>query len=212
VKVMEATSDDKQVLFIKVLRIFIRPGWGMYFRTRRYIHVDIMKMTGLRQGPDSEVGIPASSPPSTTELLQSGRRRFRIEEGTGAGLSRGQQQVRLVQEARAGRARPAEEREAVPLAGRNVRVWQWQPSRRCRKTRTQNSEDPEYAAFRQHERFVRREQLLPAMPETSDTPSSQNLTRTDVALRKLTIDEWDQRGAERFVAWKTPTSTNSWRE
>jgi hypothetical protein len=33
---MEAPSDDKQVLSIKVLRIFIRPGWGMYFRTRRY--------------------------------------------------------------------------------------------------------------------------------------------------------------------------------
>jgi hypothetical protein len=30
---MENTSDDKQVLFIKVRRIFIRPGWGMYFVT-----------------------------------------------------------------------------------------------------------------------------------------------------------------------------------
>jgi hypothetical protein len=29
-KAMEATSDDKQVLSTKVLRIFIRPGWGMY--------------------------------------------------------------------------------------------------------------------------------------------------------------------------------------
>jgi hypothetical protein len=28
---MEATSDDKQVLSTKVLRIFIRPGWGMYW-------------------------------------------------------------------------------------------------------------------------------------------------------------------------------------
>jgi hypothetical protein len=35
-KAIEATSDDKQVLFIKVLRIFIKPGWGMYFLTRRY--------------------------------------------------------------------------------------------------------------------------------------------------------------------------------
>jgi hypothetical protein len=35
VKVMEATSDDKQVLSIKVLRIFIRPDWGMYLLTRR---------------------------------------------------------------------------------------------------------------------------------------------------------------------------------
>jgi hypothetical protein len=35
-KAMEATSDDKQVSSIKVLRIFIIPGWGMYFRTRRY--------------------------------------------------------------------------------------------------------------------------------------------------------------------------------
>jgi hypothetical protein len=35
-KAMEATSDDKQVSSIKVLRIFIRPGWGMYFQTRRY--------------------------------------------------------------------------------------------------------------------------------------------------------------------------------
>jgi hypothetical protein len=31
VKVMEATSDDKQVLHITVLCIFMKPGWGMYF-------------------------------------------------------------------------------------------------------------------------------------------------------------------------------------
>jgi hypothetical protein len=35
-KALEATSDDKQVLSIKVLRIFIRPGWGMYLSIRRY--------------------------------------------------------------------------------------------------------------------------------------------------------------------------------
>jgi hypothetical protein len=33
---MKVTSDDKQVLFIKVVRIFIRPGWGMYLSIRRY--------------------------------------------------------------------------------------------------------------------------------------------------------------------------------
>jgi hypothetical protein len=33
---METTSDDKQFLLIKVLRTFIRPGWGMYFPTGRY--------------------------------------------------------------------------------------------------------------------------------------------------------------------------------
>jgi hypothetical protein len=33
---MEATSDDKQVLYIKVLPIFIIRGWGIYFRTRWY--------------------------------------------------------------------------------------------------------------------------------------------------------------------------------
>jgi hypothetical protein len=33
---MKATLDDKQVLSLKVLRIFMRPGWGIYFRTRRY--------------------------------------------------------------------------------------------------------------------------------------------------------------------------------
>jgi hypothetical protein len=33
---MKATPDDKQVLFIKVLRIFIRPGWGMYLSIRWY--------------------------------------------------------------------------------------------------------------------------------------------------------------------------------
>jgi hypothetical protein len=33
-KAMEATSDNKQVLSIKVLRNFIRPGWGMYLSTR----------------------------------------------------------------------------------------------------------------------------------------------------------------------------------
>jgi hypothetical protein len=35
-KAIEAPSDDKQVLYIKVLHTFIRPGWSMYFRTRRY--------------------------------------------------------------------------------------------------------------------------------------------------------------------------------
>jgi hypothetical protein len=32
---MEATSDDKEFLHIKVLRIFIRRGWRMYFSIRR---------------------------------------------------------------------------------------------------------------------------------------------------------------------------------
>jgi hypothetical protein len=35
-KAMEATSDDKQVFCIKVLRIFIIPGFGMYLSIRRY--------------------------------------------------------------------------------------------------------------------------------------------------------------------------------
>jgi hypothetical protein len=34
-KAMEAPSDDKQVLYIKVVGIFIRPGWGMYLSIRR---------------------------------------------------------------------------------------------------------------------------------------------------------------------------------
>jgi hypothetical protein len=34
---METTSDDKQVLSMKVLCIFIRLGWRMCFPTRRYI-------------------------------------------------------------------------------------------------------------------------------------------------------------------------------
>jgi hypothetical protein len=34
---MDAMSDDKQVLSIKVLGIFIRPGWGIYLLTRRYV-------------------------------------------------------------------------------------------------------------------------------------------------------------------------------
>jgi hypothetical protein len=38
---METTSDDKQVLCIKVLRIFIRPGWGIYLLTRRYRSYDL---------------------------------------------------------------------------------------------------------------------------------------------------------------------------
>jgi hypothetical protein len=33
---METTSEDKQILSRKVLRIFIRPGYGMYLFTRRY--------------------------------------------------------------------------------------------------------------------------------------------------------------------------------
>jgi hypothetical protein len=33
---METTSDDKNFLHIKVLRILIRRGWRMYFPTRRY--------------------------------------------------------------------------------------------------------------------------------------------------------------------------------
>jgi hypothetical protein len=33
---METTSDDKQILSIKVLRTFIISGWGMYFPTGRY--------------------------------------------------------------------------------------------------------------------------------------------------------------------------------
>jgi hypothetical protein len=34
---METTSEDKQILSRKVLRIFIRPGYGMYLFTRRYL-------------------------------------------------------------------------------------------------------------------------------------------------------------------------------
>jgi hypothetical protein len=45
---MEAPSDDKQFLSRKVLRIFIRPGWGMYFRTRRY-HAEICEVKNIPQ-------------------------------------------------------------------------------------------------------------------------------------------------------------------
>jgi hypothetical protein len=34
-KAMQATSDDKQVLSITVMRIFIRPGWGKYLSITR---------------------------------------------------------------------------------------------------------------------------------------------------------------------------------
>jgi hypothetical protein len=33
---METISDDKQVLSLKIMRILIRPGWGMYLLTRWY--------------------------------------------------------------------------------------------------------------------------------------------------------------------------------
>jgi hypothetical protein len=39
---MEARSDDKQVLSMKVLRIFIRPGWGMDLLTRQYLPVMVL--------------------------------------------------------------------------------------------------------------------------------------------------------------------------
>jgi hypothetical protein len=38
---METMSDDKQILYIKVMRILIRRGWRMYFPTGRYLHVSI---------------------------------------------------------------------------------------------------------------------------------------------------------------------------
>jgi hypothetical protein len=41
-------SDDKQVLSIKVLRIFIRPGWGMHLLTRRYKIATITFLALLR--------------------------------------------------------------------------------------------------------------------------------------------------------------------
>jgi hypothetical protein len=41
VKVIDVTSDDKQVLSIKVRRIFIRPGWGMELLTRPYDQVEL---------------------------------------------------------------------------------------------------------------------------------------------------------------------------
>jgi hypothetical protein len=36
---METTSEDKQIFSRKVLRIFIRPGYGMYLFTRRYFEI-----------------------------------------------------------------------------------------------------------------------------------------------------------------------------
>jgi hypothetical protein len=33
---METTLDDKQFLYIKVLRVLIRRGWRMYLATRRW--------------------------------------------------------------------------------------------------------------------------------------------------------------------------------
>jgi hypothetical protein len=45
---METTSEDKQILSRKILRIFIRPGYGMYLFIRRYIAVSYHKfVSGL---------------------------------------------------------------------------------------------------------------------------------------------------------------------
>jgi hypothetical protein len=45
---METTSEDKQILSRKVLRIFIRPGYGMYLFTRRYVRERTRSMERIR--------------------------------------------------------------------------------------------------------------------------------------------------------------------
>jgi hypothetical protein len=41
---MEATSDDKKILYIKIPRILIRRGWRMYLSIRRYYEFNGKKL------------------------------------------------------------------------------------------------------------------------------------------------------------------------
>jgi hypothetical protein len=67
---MEATSDDKQILSIKILRIFIRRGWGMYLLIRRYDRKEKSQSVLDSRNPVGHCTLPGNLSPLVRVNLQ----------------------------------------------------------------------------------------------------------------------------------------------